>query len=162
MYVNVQNFKPTRNNFFLTMLIVFGLSAAIIFNSETKDSLTLGNWLLIGGIIYSCVGLFVIYGSKYRDNFFGLSSCPHCNKKGWSIKEKLKISKNENTNLGRCSVCNKKASISVIHVFPLFGAFIAWFLVIFISDSISAACMAAYAWTIIYVLYFSRFATVNR
>jgi hypothetical protein len=87
MYIYLNNVKPSRKTFILTVCMIFGVSALGIAEPETKDALSFAYCLLEGGVIYLIVGLLIIYGGKYRDDIFGFSLCPYCKKRGWSIKE---------------------------------------------------------------------------
>ena len=161
MYVNVQPFKPTRKNFYLTAIMAFALSVFMILNHESKDGFLLACWALVGSVIYSGIGMFILFGAELRDSVFGFTTCPYCGRNGWDIKQKLKITKIEHTNLGKYNFCNKKGSISYIHLITFPAVFLLWVPILVVTNSVSIASFVTYIIAIGYLFYFGRYVPVR-
>lgn len=162
MYINVQNVKPTRRSFYLTVVIATVLSFLLIFDEEAKNGYFLGYWMLGATLIYVVVGLFILYGGKFTDLVFGKTSCPHCGGRGWDIKQKLKITKISRTNIGRCNLCGSRGSVSYIFLFPWLIPIFAWIFILIETDSSAVASLVAYFLAIVYLLLYARFVPVTK
>jgi hypothetical protein len=162
MYVDVKNLKPTRSNFYITVFLAFSLSAAIYFYPEEKDDVVLSYLAFMGSFLYCSIGLFIIFGGRVRDSAFGLSYCPHCGKNGWNIKEKLKITPNDKTNLGRCLFCNKKGKIPFKDSFIFILIILSWLPVLGISGSLIVATLIFYVSVIAYLFFLGWYVQIEK
>ena len=161
MYVNVHIFKPTKINFYLTAIVAFALSVLMMLNPEFNDGFILARWALAGSVIYSGIGMFILFGAELRDSVFGFTTCPHCERNGWNIKQKLKLTKIEHSYLGGCSFCNRKGSISNLHLSPFLTIIILWVPILVIADGVSIASFVTYVLAIGYLFYFGRYVPVR-
>lgn len=162
MYINPESIPPTRTTFYRTILIGYVVSIGIITASESNDDLLLGYWALVGSTLFTCVGLFILYGGKLRDKVFGFSVCPNCGKNGWDIKQKLKITHTKSTNIGRCNICKRKGAISYIHTIPLIVILLLWVPIMIYTNSISIASLVTYMLYIGYFIYYGRFVRIRK
>jgi hypothetical protein len=157
MYVSTQNVKPTRRTFFVCLVAFFFLSGFLIFDSESSsDGRILGYWSFTCSILFGVLGSFVIFGKSTRDSIFGYSVCPHCNEKGWNIKEKMKITGNPNTNFGRCLFCKKKGKISFLYSITILIPIFSWPSLLVLTGSVSVAFAGFVALCFLYIYFFAR------
>jgi len=153
---------PSRWTFYYSVLMGYILSALMILNPETDDGLLFAYWLLSGFVIYNVFGMFILYGGAARDSVFGLTACPRCGKKGWDIKQKLKISNKKDFNLGRCNFCKKKGSILPRYSLPFILTNLLFVPILGITGSISIASFVTIVLIIGYVICFGRYAPIHR
>ncbi len=89
MFINPNpDLEPTRNSFYMLFCLAMFFSLLEFMDNESGKTVAVG--LLISSVLFGLVGSVIIHGSKIRDYFFGLTSCPKCNKRVITIKDKLK------------------------------------------------------------------------
>jgi hypothetical protein len=163
MYVNVKNVKPTRNNFFLTVAAGLIISALFIFDAEGgSDGRVVGYWGLALMVLYAGLGYLIIFKHRTRDAIFGRTKCPHCGERAWSLKEKFKITGNQNTNLGKCSNCKQNGKIPFVYHLPMFALIFSWLFFLYILNGIHIAFLCFLLACMLYLHYFARYVPISK
>ncbi|MBV1911756.1 MAG: hypothetical protein KUG78_20860 [Kangiellaceae bacterium] len=161
MYINISNTLPTRKFFYVSALLSFGLSIVLILSPGTEDDLSLAYSMFVGSFIFAGLGYFIMFGGTAREVVFGTTICPHCGENGWDIKQKLKITRIEHTNIGRCNICKEKGVISFLHSILLLIIVILWFITLLVTDSIWWSSGLFYLQCIAYIIYYGRYVPVR-
>lgn len=161
MYLNFDNFKPTRRYYYFTVFLSFSMSIYFIGTSEYNDESKIGIWLLIGSFLYLIFGIIILINTSFRDKIFGKSICPHCKVRAWDIKEKLKITSKQHTNFGECSNCHKKGKVAMLSILPFLLIMFNWVFILLITDNIDISFFVTYSLGIIYFMYYSRYVEIK-
>lgn len=132
--------KPNRKLFFAiyTVWFAFGCIATRDSAGGSRDDLTFGLGILVSSFVFLAIGLFIIYGDKKRDAFFGIDACPSCGTYSINIKDKIKSAPEEMYSHSFCTACNSKLKLHFsLYFLMLVGGFFPLSMLLFF-DSVAA------------------------
>jgi len=115
---------PNRKLFFAIAISLFVFGSWVIYDSRAaQDDLFFGVGILVTGLVYLILGLFIIYGRNGRDALFGFQACPACLAESIDVKIKFKAGPDEHNSFSCCPLCNQKLRLhfSYFLVFIFFG-----------------------------------------
>ena len=151
--------EATRMQFYFSAALTLISGILLLFIGESDQEFAFSLGIIISGLLYLIVGVFILYAPKMRDSIFGLTTCPSCKKNKVSVKEKLK-SKVYGRRFSRCNNCKKYFSLPwysllqrLLLIFtPIFG--------LMVFQSILAMFLVMWFSCLLYLFYYGRYLLV--